>query len=107
MANVARPQIVTEPSIEKVKNIVPNMKNNKVPRSDNLPGTLFKYGGGALCMKLHELHELPEEWKLRIICPVYKKGDKFEYRNCKGINLLNTAYKAFVNILVNTRIVSQ
>ncbi len=99
-------QHVAEPSLQEVKESVNKLKNNKAPGSDNIPGELFKYGGDALCMRLHELivmiwerEEMPEEWELGIMCPVYKKGDKLECGNYRGINLLNTAYKVFAYIL--------
>ena len=101
-------QFVETPTLEEVRNNVQKLKNNKSPGSDNLPGELFKYGGEALCQRLHELivkiwekEELPEEWELGIICPIYKKGDKLECDNYRGINLLNIAYKLFANILYN------
>lgn len=91
-------QPVADPTIEEVRASVNKLKNNKAPGSDNIPGELFKYGGEALCRKLHELigkiwecEEMPEEWELGILCPVYKKGDKLECSNYRGINLLNTA----------------
>jgi len=37
--------------------------------------------------------ELPQQWKESIIVPVYKKGDKTEYSNYRGISLLPTTYK--------------
>src|SRR6202000_1677042 len=90
--------------LEEVKDAVFKLKNNKAPGSDNLPGELFKYGGDALCMTLHELivkiwerEEMPEEWELGIICPVYKKGEKLDCSICRGVNLLNTAYNVFAN----------
>ena len=99
-------QFVAEPTLEEVKAAVSELRNNKAPGSDNLPGELFKYGGEALCTKLHELivkiwesEMMPEEWELGIICPVYKKGDKLECSNYRGINLLNTAYKVFAYVL--------
>jgi len=36
---------------------------------------------------------LPEEWKWSIIVPIYKKGDKTNCNNCRGLSLLQTMYK--------------
>jgi sorting nexin-29 len=43
--------------------------------------------------------KFPRQWEERLICPVYKKGDRLMCENYRGISLLNTAYKVFSNIL--------
>lgn len=97
---------IAEPTLQEVEFEILKLKNFKAPGIDNLPGELLKHGGNALCMEMHELtvriwngEEIPDEWKTSILCPIYKKGDKLECSNYRGIALLNTAYKIFANIL--------
>ena len=44
--------------------------------------------------------EIPKEWQLAIICPIYKKGDVSRYQNYQGISLLNTMYKVLSGIIL-------
>jgi len=44
---------------------------------------------------------MPEEWKESIIVPIYKKGDKTDCSNCRGISLLPTTYTILSNILLS------
>ena len=43
---------------------------------------------------------LPEQFKESIILPIYKKGEKTNYSNYRGISLLLTSYKILSNIIL-------
>jgi hypothetical protein len=45
--------------------------------------------------------EFSEQWKESIIATVYKKGDKTDCSNYRGISLLSTMYKTLSNILLS------
>ena len=65
-------------------------------------------GGWKTCSEIHKLinsiwnnQELPESWKESIIAPIYKKGDKRDYSNYRGVSLLLTANKILSNTLLS------
>jgi hypothetical protein len=98
---------VDEPSLEEVWQAVKRLKNNKAAGVDEIPSELIKNGGAALISKIHKLicaiwnrEVLPEEWKEAIIVPIFKKGDKTDCNNYRGISLLPTCYKVLSNVLV-------
>jgi hypothetical protein len=83
------------------------LKSYKSPGTDNIPAEVIKAGGGTLYSDTHRLicciwnkEELPQQWKESIILPIYKKGDKTDCNNYRGITLLSTAYKISSNILL-------
>jgi len=43
---------------------------------------------------------LPEEWKELITVPLYKKGDKTDCSNYRGISLLSTMYNILSNLML-------
>lgn len=43
--------------------------------------------------------EIPEDWRIAKIINIYKKGDKHDCSNYRGISILNVAYKVYSTIL--------
>jgi hypothetical protein len=41
---------------------------------------------------------LPEEWKDSIIVPIYKKGNKTDCSNYRGVSVLPAMYRILFNI---------
>ena len=72
------------------------------------PAELIKVGGRTICSDIHKLinsiwnkEELAEEWKQSITAPVYKKGDRTDCSNYRGLSLLSTTYNTLSNILLS------
>jgi len=86
---------VPEPSAFEFEIAIENLKRCKSPCSHQIPAELIKEGGRTVHSEIQKLinsiwnkEELPEEWKVSIIVPIYKKGDKTECNNYRGIALL-------------------
>jgi hypothetical protein len=82
------------------------MKNNKAAGVDSIVAELLKNGGPNLVDALHEVIQQawtsetqPRSWNEGLLCPVYKKGDKLDCKNYRGICILNVTYKVFAKIL--------
>jgi hypothetical protein len=97
-----------EPSVFEFELAIKKLKNHKSPGNVQLPAELFKAGGRTIRCEIHKLiisiwnkEELPDERKESTIVPIYKKGDKTDCNNYRGISLLPTTYKVSSNILLS------
>jgi len=100
--------LVPDPSASEVQLSIDKLKSHKTPGIDQIPAELIKVGGRTMCLEIHKLitsiwkkEKLPEDWKEPIIVPIYKKGDKTDYNNYRGISLLPSTYKILSNILLS------
>ena len=78
------------------------------PAIDQIPAELVRAVSRTFCSKIHKLVNsicnkelLTEEWKESIIVPIYKKVDKTNCSNYRGISLLSGTYKILSNILLS------
>jgi sorting nexin-29 len=71
---------------------------------------MIKGGGITIPCEIPKLisiwdkEELSEEWKEFVIVPNYKKDNKIECSNYKGISLLPTTYKMLPNVMLSSLI---
>jgi len=94
--------LVPEPSAFEFELAIKKLKTHKSPGIHQIPADLIKAGGRTICCEIHKLiisiwnkEELPEEWKESISVPIYKKGDKRNCSNYRGISLLPTSTKFY------------
>ena len=100
--------LVPEPRAAEFELAIDKLKNHTSPNIDQTPEELIKAGGRTICLEIHKLipstwkkEKLPEEWNESIMVPIYKKGDKTDRNNHRGISLLPNIYKILSNILLS------
>jgi hypothetical protein len=100
--HIAEP-LIPGRSLVEVESAVGKLKSYKSPGIDRIPAELIKAGGETLCSEIYKLicsawnkEELPQQRNESIIVPIYKKVDKTDCNNYRGISLLSTAYKIYL-----------
>lgn len=83
---------------------VKKMKLKKACSIDGIPMEAWKYAEmkKGLTMLLNQIWKegaIPKDWKISIVVPLYKRRDKEQTDNYRGISLLCSAYKIYAEIL--------
>ena len=96
------------PNMDEMARAIAGLKDGKAPGSDGIPAEVWKHGGDNLSNRLHQLitkaweeGSVPQAWKDASIVTIYKKGDRTDCGNYRGISLLSIAGKIFARILLN------
>ena len=96
-----------EPSSFEVELAFEMLKSHESPGTDQILGEFIKAGGRTIRYEIHKLtvsifnKEVPEEWKESNIVPIYKKVDKRDGSNYRGISLLPSIFKVLTTVLLS------
>lgn len=98
-------------STDEIKCAIKRLKREKAHGLDGLLNEYFIEAGDILLQALHTIFNnvfnsgcFPEEWSKAVMVPVFKKGDKNDPNNYRGISLLSCMAKLFTSVL-NKRLV--
>ena len=93
---------------DEIARTIAGLKDGKAPVGDGTPAEVWKHGGDNLFSRLHQLITnvwevgyVPQALKDASIVTIYKKGDRTDCGNYRGISLLSIAGKIFARILLN------
>ena len=97
------------PTMDEMARAVTDLKDGKAPGGDGIPAEVWKHGGDNLFSRLQhqlitnawEVGSVPQPWKDASIVTIYKKGDRTDCGNYRGISLISIAGKIFARILLN------
>jgi len=80
----------------------------KTSGTDNINDELLQAAGPQMTQRIQDIilyiwrsERMPNDWNKSIIYPIYKKGEKYERSNYRGISLLNTAHKILATVINN------
>jgi hypothetical protein len=82
------------------------MKNGKCPGEDNMNSELYKYAPKEFKLRLlkflnniYTKNSIPNEWRNASVIPIFKRGDRRDPKNYRGISILNACYNIYSKIL--------
>lgn len=105
---IAFPELDKTITSKEIVDAVKSLKNEKSSAYDNIINEMLSADVSTLKPVLNVLFNsifdsgyYPSIWKLGIIVPIFKKGDKMDPQNYRGITLLSCLAKLFSRILNN------
>jgi hypothetical protein len=63
--------------------------------------TTLAYPLSLIMQKSFETSRLPQDWKIAVVAPIYKKGDKFDSNNYRPISLTSLVVKVMESVIVD------
>ena len=80
------------PNLDELMVVIRTTQDGKAPGRDGIPAEVWKFGGVQLTNCLHKLiqeiwdaRKIPQDWKDASIVPLFKKGDRKDCGNYRGI----------------------
>ena len=96
------------PDMNELVSAIGSMQDRKAPGRDGIPSEVWKHGGQKmtecllkLIQKVWDTEKVPQDWKDASIVPLFKKGDRKDCGNYRGISLLSIVGKILSRILLN------
>lgn len=93
-------------TIEEIRKQCISLKNGKAPGPGDIYGELIKYGSNKLMDNLQKLFQkclnkqtIPAEWKITYLTPIFKKGDRNNCENYRGIAVTGTISKLYGKVI--------
>jgi hypothetical protein len=87
------------------------LDKTKSPGPDRITASVLKTCADVLCRPLSMLFGqsfdsgvLPSDWRTAIVCPIFKKGDKFDPGNYRPVSLTSLVVKIMESIIYDTTI---
>lgn len=100
------PRTITTITVEEIKGALKLMKNNKSPGPGGIPIELIKHAPLKAIEILRDIFNkilfgdsIPEEWNKSYISSIYKKGNKRDCDNYRGIAVISSVGRLYGRIL--------
>jgi hypothetical protein len=93
-------------TVQEIETVLKKLACHTAGTGDGLVNELLEYGGKALVDMFHRLvtvlwatESVPQQWRSRDIVNIFKKGDKADPGDYRGITLLNVVSKSYTKLL--------